>query len=77
MVFSVQLVSQEAAYPHAISKWTGNWLHVYKQEMPDKTDTERRMTIGRSYSRQAVNSLCETIICICLHFSFTLGLIPW
>ncbi len=28
--------------------------------MTDKTDTE--MTISKSYSRQAVNSLCETMI---------------
>ncbi len=35
---------------------------MYKQQMPDKTDTEDGMTICRSYSRQAVNSLCETMI---------------
>ena len=29
--------------------------------MTDKTDAEDGMTISRSYSRQAVNSLCETI----------------
>ena len=37
------------------------WLHVYKQEMMDKTDTEHGMTITRSHSRQAVNSLCATM----------------
>ena len=31
---------QTRAYPHIIYKWTSNWLHVYKQQMPDKTDTE-------------------------------------
>ena len=36
-------------------------VHVYKQHMPDKTDTEDGMTKCRSYSRHAVNSLCETI----------------
>ncbi len=42
---------------------------LHKQQMPDKTETEHGtfktedgMTICRSYSHQAVNSLCETTI---------------
>ena len=31
---------QTRAYPHIIYKWTSNWLHVYKQQMLDKTETE-------------------------------------
>ncbi len=34
----------------------------YRQEMTDKTDVEHGMTISTSYSRQAVNNLCETIM---------------
>ncbi len=53
---------QTRGYPHIIYKWTSNWFHVYRQQMLGMTDTECRMTMCRSYSRQAVNSLCETII---------------
>ncbi len=31
---------QTRAYPYIMYKWTSNWLHVYKQQMPDKTDME-------------------------------------
>ncbi len=44
-----------------IHKWTAHWLYPCRCQMSDKRNTDG-MTISRSYSRRAVNSLCETMI---------------
>ncbi len=43
-----------------IHMWTAHWLHPCQCQMSDKRNTDGQ-TISNSYSRQAVNSLCETI----------------
>ena len=47
-------------YGQTIIGWTSVWLYICQDEEADKTRRQRQ-TISISYSRQAVNSLCETI----------------
>ncbi len=49
------------AYYQIIYRWTAHWLHPYKQEMPDNTQTDTRTDNMQFFVWHGSQNLCQTI----------------